>query len=115
MKIMDKLRNLLVMAASDGSLSESEMGYLTDRCQKWGLTEAALADAIKYALSKDAELTLPPRESDRLEMLEDLMAMMAADGELAETERHLFAIAAAQMNISEAKLNRIIDKLTRKQ
>ena len=115
MKIIDKLRNLLVMAASDGSLSESEMGYLTDRCQKWGLTESALADAIKYALSKDAELTLPPRESDRLEMLEDLMAMMAADGELAETERNLFAIAAAQMDISEAKLNRLIDKMTRKQ
>ena len=114
MKIMDKLRNLLVMAASDGNLTEREIRYLSDRCQKWGLTESALADAIGYALSADAELTLPPRESERIEMLEDLMTMMAADGELAETERNLFAVAAAQMEISDAKLNRLIDKLIQK-
>ncbi len=112
MKIMDKLRNLLVMAASDGSLTESEIRYLMDRCQKWGLTESSLADAIGYALSGAAELTVPPRESERLEMLEDLMTIMAADGNLAETERNLFAVAAARMEISEAKLNRLIDKLT---
>ena len=114
MKIMDKLRNLLVMAASDGSLSEQEIRYMTEKCEKWGLTESALADAISYALSGDAELTVPPRESERLEMLEDLMNMMAADGSLAETERNLFAVAAAKMEISEAKLNRLIDKMTRR-
>ena len=114
MKIMDKLRNLLVMAASDGRLSENEIRYLTHRCEKWGLPETALADAISYALSGDAELTVPPRESERLEMLEDLMKMMAADGALAETERDLFAIAAARMEVSEAKLNRLIDKLIQK-
>lgn len=113
MKIMDKLRNLLVMAASDGQLTESEIKYLANRCQKWGLPESSFADAVTYALSKDAELALPPRQSDRLEMLEDLMSMMAADGDLAEIERHLFAIAAARMDISEDKLNRLIDKLTR--
>jgi uncharacterized tellurite resistance protein B-like protein len=111
---MDKLRNLLVMAASDGSLTEREIRYLTDRCHKWGLTESAFADAIAYALSPDAELALPSRESERLEMLEDLMSMMAADGNLAETETQLFALAAAKMGISDATLNRLIDKLTKK-
>lgn len=114
MKIMDKLRNLLVMAASDGSLSESEIRYLTDRCHKWGLPESSFAEAIAYALSDDAELTMPARESERLEVLEDLMSMMAADGNLAATELNLFALAAAKMEISEAKLNRLIDKLTQK-
>jgi uncharacterized tellurite resistance protein B-like protein len=113
MKIMDKLRNLLVMAASDGRLTEREVNYLADRCKKWGLPESSFSDAITYALSEEAELTLPPRESERIEMLQDLMSMMAADGNLAETERHLFAIAAARMEISEERLNRMIDKLTR--
>jgi uncharacterized tellurite resistance protein B-like protein len=115
MKRIDKLRNLLVMAASDGSLTEREIKYLMDRCHQWGLSDAALADAISYALSNDAELVLPPRESERLEMLSDLMAMMAADGDLAETELNLFAVAAANMGISEARLNQLIDKLTHKQ
>jgi hypothetical protein len=71
MKILDKLKNLLVMAASDGSLAEREIRYLTDRCKKWGLSEASLADAIDYALSGDAELALPSPEPERQEMLED--------------------------------------------
>jgi uncharacterized tellurite resistance protein B-like protein len=113
MKRMDKLRNLLVMAASDGSLTELEIKYLMDRCHQWQLSDAALAEAIEYALSGDAELVLPPRESDRVEMLRDLMEMMAADGELAETERNLFAVAAANMGISDTRLNQMIDQLTR--
>jgi uncharacterized tellurite resistance protein B-like protein len=113
MIIMDKLRNLLVMAASDGRLTEREINYLANRCEKWGLPESSFAEAISYALSGEAELALPPRESDRIEMLQDLMSMMAADGNLAETERDIFAIAAARMEISEDKLNRLIDKLTR--
>ena len=113
MKRMDKLRNLLVMAASDGSLNEREIQYLMARCQQWGLTDAELAEAIGFALSKDAELALPPRESDRLEMLSDLMSMMAADGKIEETERNLFALAAAKMEVSETKLNQLIDRLTK--
>ena len=111
---MDKLRNLFVMAAADGSLTEREISYLTDRCQKWGLTESSLAEAIQYALSGDAELAVPPRVSDRLEMLEDLIKVMAADGDLAETERDLFAVAAARMEISDAQLNGLIDRITQK-
>jgi uncharacterized tellurite resistance protein B-like protein len=114
MKIMDKLRNLLVMAASDGSLTDREIRYLSDRCQQWGLSPSSFAEAIEYALSKEAELALPPRKSDRVEMLKDLMSVMAADGHLAETERHLFAMAAAKMEISETELNQLIDNLTKK-
>ena len=115
MKRMDKLRNLLVMAASDGNLSEREINYLLDRCHQWGLSDSELSDAIAQALSKDAELALPPRQSDRIEMLSDLMEMMAADGKLDEVERNLFALAAAKMEISESQLNRLIDKLTSEQ
>lgn len=113
MKRIDQLRNLLVMAASDGSLSENEIKYLVNHCKKWGLPEAALAEAIEYALSDDAELTLPPRESERVQMLSEMMSMMAADGQLADTEMTLFAVAAAQMGVSEVRVNQMIDRLTK--
>ena len=113
MRRIDKLRNLLVMAASDGSLSESEIKYLAERCKKWGLSDASFGEAITYALSDDAEIVLPPRPADRREMLRDLMSMMAADGDFAETEMNLFAIAAARMGISDEELNQLIDSLTK--
>jgi uncharacterized tellurite resistance protein B-like protein len=113
MVITDKLRNLLVMAASDGSLTEREIRYLMDRCQKWGVPDSLVAEAIQYALSPDAALAIPPRPAERREMLKDLITMMAADGDLAETERNLFAVAAAKMGVSVSELNELIDKITR--
>lgn len=44
-------------------------------------------------------------------MLRDLIRMMAADGDLADVEKDLFATAAAKMEISEDELNQIIDSV----
>lgn len=43
----------------------------------------------------------------------DLIRMMAADGQLNESEKRLFALAAAKMNFSEDKLNQLIDRLSK--
>lgn len=114
MLITDKLRNLLVMAASDGRLTEREIRYLMDRCQQWGVPDSLVADAIQYALSNDAALAIPPHAAERREMLQDLITMMAADGNLAEVERNLFAVAAAKMGVSDTELNELIDQITQK-
>jgi uncharacterized tellurite resistance protein B-like protein len=44
-------------------------------------------------------------------MLQDLICTMAADGELSEVEKRVFATAAAVMEISSAEVNRLIDQL----
>ena len=54
---------------------------------------------------------LRERFQRNVEMLKELIHMMAADGELAETEKQLFATAAARMDISGDELNDIIDSI----
>ncbi len=44
----------------------------------------------------NAAIELPGKASDREELLADLITMMAADGILAESEKRLFALAAAR-------------------
>lgn len=112
MQIIDKLRNLLVLAASDGRLTEREIKFLVDRCRSWGVSDSEFAAAIQYALSADAELAIPPRESERLAMLSDMISLMAADGKLAPLEMDMFAVVAAKMEISEVDLNKLIDSVT---
>lgn len=112
MLLIDKLRNLLVMAAADGYLTEREINLLRDRCRRWGLSETDLADAVQYAMSKNAELTIPPQPEERREMLRDLIRMMAADGKLADVEKQLFALAAAHMDIAPQELDQLIDVMT---
>ena len=111
MEHLDHLKNLVIMAEADGSLSEQEIALLVDRCASLGLDEEDLEKAIAFALSGEAKLKFPVDRSEQDQMLADLMRMMAADGELREIEKRLFALAAAKMGIEKAELEALIDKL----
>ena len=104
------IRNLLAMAASDGSLSQGELELLSDRAVRWGISETEFVSAVEYAVSPDAELEIPAGREERGELLRELLHVMAADGRLEETEKQLFAAVAGAMEISQADLNTIIDE-----
>lgn len=103
-----QLRNLVVMALADGSIGQREVELVADRCLELGLGQDELQSAIAYGLGDDASLDLPVSESEREELLIDLIRMMAADGYLAEAEKRLFALAAAHVNITGERLQRLI-------
>ena len=109
MDFYDKLKNLMIMAFADGSLTQSELEFLSDQSVQWGLSPGDFNSAVEFALSDDAELQIPPHPKDRVEMLQDLIRTMAADGHLADAEKRVFALAAAVMKLSEGELNKIID------
>jgi uncharacterized tellurite resistance protein B-like protein len=111
MRHLDHLKNLVIMASADGSLTEREIALLVDRCADLGLDEADLGKAVQFALSDEASLKLPTDRKEQLSMLGDLMRVMAADGQLSEVEKRLFALAAAKMNVDREELDRLIDEL----
>ena len=114
MQHLDHLKNLVIMASADGSLSEQEIALLVDRCGEMGLDEADLGKAVSYALSDEAALKLPTEKNEQIAMLSDLVRIMAADGKLSEVEKRLFALAAAKMGIERSELDDLIDKLVGK-
>lgn len=114
MQHLDHLKNLVIMAAADGSLTEQEIALLVDRCAALGLVEEDLEKAIAFALSGDAKLKFPIDRAEQNQMLADLMRMMAADGKLTEVEKRLFALAAAKMGIEKVELELLIDQLVGK-
>ena len=114
MQHLDQLKNLVIMAAADGSLSEREIALLVDRCAELGLGELELEKAVSFALSEQASLKLPTVHAEKIEMLTDQMRVMAADGQLSEMEKRLFAIAAAKMNIDREEIEKLIDRLVGK-
>ncbi len=114
MQHLDHLKNLVIMASADGSLSEREIALLVDRCGEMGLDEADLGRAVSYALSDEAALKLPREKKEQIAMLSDLVRIMAADGKLSEVEKRLFALAAAKMGIERVELDELIDKLVGK-
>ncbi|MEZ6082068.1 MAG: TerB family tellurite resistance protein [Pirellulaceae bacterium] len=114
MQRLDHLKNLVIMAAADGALSEQEIALLVDRCSDLGLAEEDLEKAIDFALSGKAKLQFPIDRLEQDQMLSDLIRMMAADGKLSEVEKRLFALAAAKMGIEKNELDGLIDQLVGK-
>jgi uncharacterized tellurite resistance protein B-like protein len=111
MNRIDQLKNLVIMAAADGRLTQSEIALLIDRCAELGLSESDLESAIDYALSEKPALKLPTTKEEKEELLTDLLRVMAADGQLREVEKRLFAVAAAKMSVSQADIEALIDRL----
>ncbi len=111
MKFYDKFQNLIVMAIADGNLSEGEIRFLSERCKRWGMSDHEFGQAIEYALRADAILTIPTSHDERVDLLKELIQTMAADGELAEIEKQLFAVAAARMELPDGELGKIIDSI----
>lgn len=105
------LRNLVVMALADGSIGQREVDMVAERCVELGLGQAELESALSFGLGDDAALELPADAGEREELLGDLVRIMAADGHLDESEKRLFALAAARMNITGDRLHQLISSV----
>ncbi len=109
-KRRQQLRNLVVMAFADGTLGEREVNLVADRCAELGLDEYDLQKAVEFGLGDDAALELPGDPTARAALMRDLVRMMAADGYLEESEKRLFALAAAKMSMTAADVEKLIDE-----
>ena len=107
----EQFRNLLMMAAADGRMDESELRLLSHRATEWGITDDEFEAAIHYAISGGASLTIPSDPRERKAYLKDMIRMMAADGVMAESEKNLFAMAATMVGIEGEELNQLIDEV----
>jgi uncharacterized tellurite resistance protein B-like protein len=109
---MDKLqlfRNLMLLAASDGKLTEEEIAFLSLRSARWGISDGEFRAALADARDHRAEFVVPPGREQRRELLADMLRMMAVDGKLDERERNAFALVSAAMGLQEDELDELID------
>lgn len=111
MTSFDLFKNLMVLAASDGQLTEEEVAFLAQRANRLGITDQQFAEAMKFSVSSSAVISIPGTEGERRQLLKEMIRMMAADGDLAEIEKNLFAVAAATMQVNDTDLNAIFDEV----
>lgn len=112
MNRVELFNNLVVMAAVDGKITDEEAAYLAQRAVHWGITEAEATRAIQNGMSSQRDFAVPPTKEGRLEVLREIIQMMAIDGELAGVEKQLCASAAVAMDISNAELKDVLASMT---
>ncbi len=112
MNRVDLFNNLVVMAAVDGKITDEEATYLAQRAVHWGITEEEATQAIQNGMSSQRDFAVPPTKEGCLEVLGEIIKMMAIDGELAGVEKELCASAAVAMNISPAELKDLLASMS---
>ena len=113
MSKIELLRHLLTMAAADGGVSEGELKMLGQRAVSWGVSDEQFGELLGEASRGDLPLVIPESIDDRETLIKDLVRMMAADGQLHDDEKKLFAVVASQMDVDSAELNLMIDQALR--
>ncbi len=109
MSPLDRIRHLLAMAAADSRMNEAELGFLSERAVELGVEEEEFHRALQDAIKGDIQLAIPNSEAERRALLKDLIMMMAADGEIQDREKELFASIAATMDLDTESLHQVID------
>lgn len=104
-------RHLVAMAASDGEFKEAEVQMLAVRANQWNITEEQFLSTIEDIKNGRLELRVPREPEGKVELLKNMMHMMAIDGELAEEEKRLCAMASATMGFDEKEFDAILDEL----
>lgn len=111
MEKIDLFTNLMMLAGADGKFTQEEINFLMVRAEDWGIEQEQVEAILAAATSGEVELTIPDSDEERIELLQEMIYLMAVDGELADVEKRICATVSAAMNFSAADFNRIVDSL----
>ena len=110
---LGQLKNLVMLAAADGHLTDSEMAVLLAVASREKLTPDEFNKVIDD--SDTVTIDLPEDEDTKLAYLRDMVAMMMIDGELNEQEMaicKLYAMALGYRgSIVDGMIAGVIDQL----
>lgn len=112
---LGQLKNLVMLAAADGHLTDSEMAVLLAVASRENLTPDEFNKVIDDPDSVNIVLPEDEDEDTKLAYLRDMVAMMMVDGELDEQELaicKLYALALGyRSSIVDGMIAGVIDQL----
>jgi len=110
---LGQLKNLVMLAAADGHMTDSELAVLIAVASREDITPEQFNNVIENPDS--ASITLPDDEDTKLAYLRDMVAMMMVDGELDEQELAICKIYAMALgyrgSIVDGMIAGVIDNL----
>jgi uncharacterized tellurite resistance protein B-like protein len=115
---MDRIElfhSLVNLAASDGKFTEHEIQFLAERAEEWHIPRGEFETALAGLSQGEVELNIPADYADRVEMMKEMLRLIASDGQLAEIEKRICSVVAGKMDFSSAEFERILDAVIREE
>lgn len=108
---MDRIElfhNLVNLAASDGKFRDAEVQFLADRAERWDVPKGEFETALAGISTGNFEVKVPESHKERVNLMKEMLRLIASDGELADMEKHICSLVAGRMEFSGAEFERIL-------
>lgn len=108
---MDRIElfhSLVNLAASDGKFAEAEIRFLADRAERWDIPKGEFETALAGISEGNFEVKVPEDYDERVEVMKEMLRLVASDGELADMEKHICSLAAGKMDFSSHEFEKIL-------
>lgn len=113
MNHLELFQNLVNLAAVDGRFAEEEVEMLARRAEFWGIESQEFETSLAGISSGTIEIRLPDSQAERIQLMKEMIRLMAVDGNLHESEKRLCATASARMDFSSHEFNSMVDQVLR--
>lgn len=108
---IELFRNLVNMAAADKKFTDEEVQFLAKRAERWEISQDEFESTIAGIAEGGLDLHLPESHDDRVTLMKEMIRLMAADGEIADMERHLCALASSKMDFTGKQFEEILQSV----
>lgn len=109
--LMDRLElfhSLVNLAASDGKFTDEEVQFLAERAERWNIPKGEFETALAGISEGNFEFKVPDAYEERVEMMKEMLRLIAIDGELAPMEKHVCSLVAGKMDFASHEFEEVL-------
>ena len=111
MNRIELFHNLVNLAASDGKFTDEEVRFLAERAEHWEIPKGEFESALAQISTGNFEVKVPDSPLDRVNLMKEMIRLIASDGELADMEKHVCSLVAGRMNFSGVEFDRVLQSV----
>ena len=108
---VELFHSLVHLAASDGKFTDEEVQFLAERAEQWDIPKGEFETALAGITSGNLEFKVPEAYEDRVEMMKEILRLIAADGELADMEKHVCSVIAGKMDFNSGEFESVLNSV----
>jgi uncharacterized tellurite resistance protein B-like protein len=103
--------NLVNLAAIDAKFSDEEINFLVERANRWGIPNEEFETAMAGISTGEIQVNIPDSHEDRVELMKEMLRLIAVDGEMADTEKRLCATVSGRMDFTSQQFSEILNEV----
>ncbi len=108
---VELFHSLVNLAASDGKFTDEEIQFLAERAEKWEIPKGEFETALAGISEGNFELKVPEDYDARVNMMKEMLRLVASDGELAPMEKHICSVVAGKMDFSSQEFENLLQSV----